>query len=177
MITQQELRRLFHYDPKVGNFVRLTALPEYPVGTIAGSIERHSGGRAYIRMNINGRVYAAHHLAYLYVHGSMPPSGMVIDHEDGNGLNNRIANLRVVTQLDNTKNQKLDKRNKSGIPGVRWVERRQRWEASIGIERKVCYLGYFSDLLNAAAARKSAELDHGFHSNHGMRPAAFEAYQ
>lgn len=83
--------------------------------------------------------------------------GMVVDHINGNPLDNRKANLRICTQHQNAMNVKKPKNNKSGIKGVRWVENRHKWEAFIGYNRKQIHLGQFDSVDEAVNARKNAE--------------------
>ena len=70
-----------------------------------------------------------------------PPKGMVIDHIDGDGLNNQEYNLRLVTARQNTQN----KHNKvtSKYPGVSWHKLTNKWIAHISINGKVYHLGSF----------------------------------
>ena len=66
-----------------------------------------------------------------------------VDHIDGDGLNNRRANLRLATPLQNARNQKMYKNNTSGYKGVFWSKSRSRWVARIGLNGKRICLGYF----------------------------------
>lgn len=69
-------------------------------------------------------------------------SGEVVDHADGNTLNNRRSNLRVATQLENARNSRKSKNNTSGYKGVHWHEKAGRWRAMIGGRQKK-HIGYF----------------------------------
>lgn len=90
------------------------------------------------------------------------PDGMETDHIDGNGLNNRRENLRHATVAQNRKNQRILQANKSGIKGVYWNKRRQKWLAQIRVDGRRIYLGQFasSDFAAKAYATASANL-HG----------------
>ena len=90
------------------------------------------------------------------------PPGFETDHIDGDGLNNRKANLRIATNVHNQHNQRLQSNNSSGVKGVSWHKATNKWAAHIGIARRRKHLGLFSNLDDAAAAyaRASAEL-HG----------------
>jgi|WetSurMetagenome_2_1015567.scaffolds.fasta_scaffold55921_5 hypothetical protein len=74
----------------------------------------------------------------------------VIDHINHNGLDNRKCNLRICTQSENSKNQKLKKNNTSGFKGVYWDNLRQKWHCQIMINRKCIYLGLFVNKIDAA---------------------------
>jgi hypothetical protein len=96
-------------------------------------------------------------------------NGLQVDHIDGNGLNNRSDNLRLVTQQENLKNQKLRSDNDSGYQGVGWHKPRQKWRAYITVDGKLEHLGLFDKLEDAIAARQQAEIKYGFHKNHGRQ--------
>ncbi len=99
------------------------------------------------------------------------PSGE-IDHINGDRTDNRICNLRDVTSAGNSCNRRRQDRNTSGVTGVAWDKRASRWQARIGLNGKQKYLGYFDSLDEAVAARKAAELELGFHPNHGRAAIA-----
>lgn len=90
------------------------------------------------------------------------PDGMDTDHADGDGLNNRRANLRVATPSQNNKNQRIRADNTSGFKGVSWFKPHGRWRAQIGVNGKLRPLGYFITAESAADAyaKASSEL-HG----------------
>jgi hypothetical protein len=81
------------------------------------------------------------------------PKGEV-DHKDGDGLNNRRANLREVTKTQQRMNQKRFKNNQSGFKGVRWEA--NKWRARIGVNNKHIHLGRFENKLDAAKAYNDA---------------------
>ena len=95
------------------------------------------------------------------------PQGKVIDHLNHVPWDNRLPNLRMTTQLSNTRNNKRSSRNKSGVTGVMWREKEGKWLASIIVGRKRIYLGRFIDKDEAIRVRKEAEKLYGFHENHG----------
>ena len=66
------------------------------------------------------KIYSIHRIIWEMFNGPIP-TGMVIDHMNGNPWDNRIENLRVVTQRQNVQNAKKSKRNTSGATGVRWA--------------------------------------------------------
>jgi len=74
------------------------------------------------------------------------------DHANGNGLDNRRANIRIATRSENAANQTLSKRNTSGIKGVRWSEPNQKWRAQIKVNQKIHHLGYHTDPADAHRA-------------------------
>ena len=70
------------------------------------------------------------------------PKGMVIDHINHDTLDNRKINLRICTQSQNQKNQKISKSNTSGYKGVSWNKGEQKWVAMISADNKRHFLGY-----------------------------------
>lgn len=134
--------------------------------TEAGTTVNHRG-KNYKSLGLNGKRYQAHRIIYLLVTGSWPPED--VDHIDGNGLNNSWGNLRLVSRQENQKNMRLPSHNTSGTIGVYWNKRSRKWLAAIKISGKQRYIGVFSDYDLAVVARKQAEIDNGFHSNHGQQ--------
>lgn len=95
------------------------------------------------------------------------PIGLVIDHIDGNPQNNRLENLRLVTQKTNSRNCRISTNNRSGHLGVYWDVRDRKWFAEIGVDGRKIKLGSSTDKEAVVALRKSAERKYGFHPNHG----------
>jgi len=83
-----------------------------------------------------------------------PPKGMVIDHIDGNGLNNQRSNLRIVDVRENSRNR--HHKRSSDFPGVSWDARRKKWQTWIWINGKNIWLGRFNDEISAANAYRNA---------------------
>ena len=84
---------------------------------------------------------------------------LVVDHIDGNTLNNRKSNLRICTQSNNVCNKSFMSNNTSGIIGVSWDKQRRKWAPEIRIESKRCHLGRFELFEEAVYARYIAELN------------------
>lgn len=162
MITQQRLKEVLSYNSSTGEFVWLFDCVANKVkGKVAGSIK--TGG--YRQIRIEGQRYAAHRLAWLYVHGKFPPDE--IDHINGMTDDNRIDNIRAVSHTENAKNRRMYKNNKSGIMGVAWAGKAKKWWSQIRLSGKTKSLGYHKDFFEACCARKSAEKKYTFHTNHG----------
>lgn len=154
LITQDRLKSLLTYDPDTGEFRWRTRRGGNAVsGSLAGA--RNTEG--YVHIQIEGKKYKAHRLAWLYVHGQHPDE---IDHVNRIKDDNRIANLRSVTHAQNGQNQSKPKNNTSGHIGVDFHKRSNRWRARIKIGGKLRDIGYFDSKEAAAKARANAETHH-----------------
>lgn len=83
-----------------------------------------------------------------------------VDHISGQTLDNRRKNLRIVTARENGQNGRKRRNNTSGHVGVTWSKSSGKWAAQIYVGGKNLYLGYFSDIKDAIAARKQAESEY-----------------
>lgn len=164
MITQIELKKILSYDKETGLFAwksNPSPFSRVKIGGIAGCYHKEG----YIVIGINNKSYNAHRLAWLYTYGSFPPEQ--IDHINHNRSDNRLENLRSVTNQENAMNRSKHKLNKSGVTGVSWSKSYKRWIGNITIDGKRIYLGNFVSFSDAVDARKNAEVLYGFHENHG----------
>lgn len=161
-LTAEELKKYLDYNPETGIFIwKKVPSNRVKINTEAGWI-RADGYRLIKLFKIT---YPAHHLAWFYIYGKLPEDQ--IDHINGIPNDNRIVNLREVTNFENGKNQKLRKNNTSGVMGVHYIKPNRKWSAYIDIKYKRKGLGYYDDKWDAICARKSAEKKYGFHENHG----------
>jgi hypothetical protein len=85
-----------------------------------------------------------------------PTDGLLVDHINGNSLDNRASNLRLVTVSQNTQNTRLRADNTSGHRGVYLDRRRNSWSAEIHANGKKYFLGCFGTLEAAAAVYEEA---------------------
>lgn len=113
---------------------------------------------------INGRNYLAHRIIWKMVHGTDPA---YIDHINGDPLDNRLVNLRSVTNQENMRNMSKPKSNSSGFIGVAWHGQASKWRAYVMIDGTQKSLGLFTTAEAANAARLAASEQYGFHQNHG----------
>ena len=159
MLTQTELKRLWDYNPSTGIFTRLVRNNgRVNVGDVADSL-RLDG---YIQIQISGKTYLCHRLAWLYMTGNFPNEQT--DHLNGIRHDNRWVNLRDATNSINQQNQRGPKsNNKSGHLGVSWYTRNGKWRADIKVNGKSFHLGTFDDVHEAAECylSKKRELHEG----------------
>ena len=138
-LTAEQLKATFDYDAETGVFLwKIRPSRAVKAGDVAGCTEKRIG---YITIGIEGRIYKAHRLAWLYTHGEWPKG--LIDHINGNKADNRICNLRDVFADGNSQNvRKPNVRNKSGFMGVIWFQ--NKWRASMSVNGKSKWLGDYS---------------------------------
>ena len=141
MLTKEQVRLELNYDPETGIFTRKTPSKKYKIGEIVGC---DCNGYVYICCDKKNRY--AHRLAWLYVYGYIPK---YVDHINGNKKDNRIANLRETTISQNMHNSKKPKNNTSGIKGVYFHKKSQKWMARVHLNNKCIYLGIFENIEDA----------------------------
>lgn len=152
MLTQARLKELLDYDTSTGQFWWKVNRGPIHVGQAAGQL--HSVGPCqYIRICVDYQRFYAHQLAWLFVHGFIPPE---IDHWDGEGTHNWLGNLRVATRSQNNANASL-----SPTPAFRGAyfdprRTRHQWFAKIQVNGKAIYLGAFDSAEEAAEAYRCA---------------------
>jgi hypothetical protein len=154
---QLKLRKYFKYDLDTG--LLMDNLTEKVAETYVAN--------GYVCINKYGYKMQVQRLIMLYMLGKEFPNSEV-DHIDHNRSNNRWNNLRIVCRKANSKNLSKNKTNTSGITGVAWHSLRNKWRAYIMVDYKQISLGLYSDKEKAIQARKEAELQYGFHVNHGI---------
>ena len=112
-------------------------------------------------------IYRTHIVIWAMHNGRWPLDGMEVDHINHNKTDNRIENLREASRVDQNRNQSLHKTNTSGHAGVSYRKDKLKWRAFINENNKQIGLGHFDTKEEAIAARKKAEIEMGFHPNHG----------
>ncbi len=130
------------------------------------SWHQHSTG--YVRAKLDGSVRCLHRVIAERHLGILPTE--VVDHRDGNPLNNLRTNLRVCSQRQNARNSRTSRNNKSGHRGVCWDKARAKWLAHIKVDYKFKNLGWFQSFDDAVAARLKAETEYfgDFAPAHGV---------
>ena len=81
---------------------------------------------------------------------------MITDHRNGNGLDNRRANLRICTLSENRMSSRKREGCSSQYKGIAWDKYRQKWQAYINVDGKRQHLGRFEDEREAARAYDQA---------------------
>lgn len=149
-ITFEDASKAFSYDPESGEIVWLVKPNKnHPVGRKAGT-----NCNGYLVVRRNGQNIYCHRLAWLLHYGKHPDAH--IDHINGNKSDNRIYNLRCVTNATNHENvRKARSHNSTGVLGV--TKQGNRYVARIGVKGKYIHLGSFGNTDDASIAYISAK--------------------
>lgn len=160
-LALDRLREAFQYDPATGQFISRIPGPSRggggrrAVGKVAGCL-LPSG---YVVISLDKGKYRAHRLAWFYMTGSPAPADLQIDHINGNRADNRWANLRLATQVQNSANM-LRPHRSDAAKGVSRYENPKtgtvRFRSHITVSGRTHHLGSFPTLREAKAAYLSA---------------------
>jgi len=151
-INVELLCEILNYDPNTGEFRWRISGNGRRLRDIAGSLN----SKGYIVIGINGQIYYAHRLAWLWTHGTWPADQ--IDHINGDRADNRLSNLREATRSLNAQNiRTASKDSASGFLGISFRKDTGRWQARIQVKDRRLSLGYFSTPEEASAAYLTAK--------------------
>lgn len=162
-VTPEEIEELLSYDPETGILTwkvdRMVGMYRNVVGAKAGD---EAGGvcktHGYRFIKVNGRKYRSHRLAWLLHYGEWPEHQ--IDHINGDRADNRIENLRSVTNQQNGQAAHTPRKNVSSkYRGVYWYKSKRKWRAQIETDGKRKHIGYFDSELEAARAYDLAAIN------------------
>ena len=148
---------IIEYDPKTG----LLRWKDKGNKKFTDWFPGYQKGNGYKEIDVCGTRILVHRLAWAFVYNEHPVD--LIDHINGDRSDNRITNLRSVTDLENNQNiAKPTKVSKTGVRGVHFSSRINRWIAQITVNRKCNHLGCFKSLEEAKEAYMKAKQQ--FHS-------------
>lgn len=166
-VTAEQIRTICTYHPDTGVFARVLRKTPFGEWVNCFRVPKSTTAYGYLQMNVNGWPYLVHRLIVLYTLGYFPLED--VDHIDGDRLNNRWSNLRLVNRQENLRNCGVRSDNTSGQVGVSFAKDRRSWHAYIGDGDERTSLGHFKTFDEAVAARRGAERILGYHTNHGAR--------
>ena len=161
-LSLDDLKSYLQYDPETGVFTWLKKIGRSKRGKVAGTPMLNG----YISIGICGNKFLAHRLAW-HMHFGRMPSGQ-IDHINHDRQDNRIANLREVSNQENARNSSLSRRSSTGVIGVSRNSNNGYFEAHVTVDGKKRHLGWFKRVEDAAKARQDADEAYGFHRLHGQ---------
>ncbi|HBV6026302.1 TPA: HNH endonuclease [Klebsiella aerogenes] len=148
-IYDAESGRLFHAKDKRGG--RGVGHVVVSAGAYADTCTHSTNGYRQVSVTIDGRCrhIGAHRVAWILAHGVIP-DGLQVDHINGIRDDNRLCNLRLVTNRENSHNRRSAK-------GYRWHKKRGKWHSSIKLDGRTIHLGLFATEAEARAAYLSAK--------------------
>jgi len=114
----------------------------------------HIDGQGYSVRNLNGMNYQMHN----QIMGAK--EGFIVDHKDGNPLNNQKVNLRFATRQQNMFNKKSSKNSYSKFKGVSYHIGQKKFVAKAVLNKKSFWLGSFNSELEAAEAYNNFAIEH-----------------
>ena len=155
-----------NFDYVDGNLVSKNHTRQFKIGKILGYKMKPHKDRDEIYMVARplGKHQLIHRLIFLHQHGHLPK---IVDHINGNSLDNRIENLRAATVSENMLNQKIRSDNKSGCKNVAWSSLHQQWRVRMLVNGKNRSLGTFDDLEFAdLVAQEARSKFHGAFARH-----------
>lgn len=147
LLTHDDVVTLLDYNQETGVFQWKKKRRGIRTGVNLGA----DNGFGYLRITVLGKQFYAHRLAWLYCYKVWPKGE--IDHINGNKQDNRIENLRDVTQQSNAQNKlTAHSRSKTQTLGVSWHKKAQKWQAHICVYKERKYLGLFDTIEKASEA-------------------------
>lgn len=159
-LTADRLRECLAYDSETGIFTwnievggrgASNGNGKYKIGSKAGGLD----GDGYVAIRVDGGLYRAHRLAWLYVKGEWP--SLDIDHKDGERSNNKFSNLTEKSRALNSQNR-ITSRSKTGLIGAHFDKQSGKFAAEIRLNGKRKHLGKFETAIDAHKAYIAAKI-------------------
>ena len=158
IIQEGEVSKICLYEARTSEMIAQTLIDTEDIPKVQNYKWRLSHGRVVCGSKAKGYVYKLGNIILGYTGLN---NNLVVDHINGNPLDNRKSNLRLTTQGKNTLNKHFMALNTSGIIGVGKDKRKSRkksWVAEIRYENTKAYLGTYITIEEAAYARYCAEI-------------------
>ena len=175
-LTHASLLRQMRYDPNTGEFWRISSESPRFRNSLPMLAKSVVSAKGYRQLMVDKVRKPVHVLAFFYMTGKFPNSGMVIDHIDGNPLNNKWDNLREVSGGENIRNQKLRKDTKSGHTGV-YQRTNGKFMPHLRVDGKLKTFGCYETLEEALAVRKSELANYLNSTNLGLDNQQLKDYK
>lgn len=163
VLTQADLKENLYYDPETGLFTWLIPAQRRRLTKEAG----HKSSDGYTHVFFRGTLYRAHRLAWFYVHGEFPVG--FLGHINGDRSDNRIENLRVADNFQNSHNAQIAANNATGFKGVSYCKTHKKYRAQCAVNKVNAFLGYFDTPEEASAAYEDFAREHHADFYYGHR--------
>ena len=151
----EQLRLRFSYDPDTGLIHSRLRFDKNGSPAVVG----HVNQRGYMALCTMGKSVVSHRVAWLLTHGYWPSPKLDVDHINGNKSDNRLANLRLVSRVENSQNRHSVSRKKANkLIGAYFIGSRAKpWRAAIKVMGKLMNLGQFATEQEAHAVYLDAK--------------------
>ena len=149
-IDVEELKKTFRI--RNGNLERINYRYTNGKWTVFNNKKNHNKG--YCTVKFNGTNVFYHVIIWILSTGKDIPQGMEIDHINGNKIDNRIENLRIVTKRENQQNRK--KHRAGRLVGAIYRKGHNDWQSQIKINKNKITIGYYKTEQEAHEAYKIA---------------------
>lgn len=169
LTIQKKLMTVAYFDIVLGRFIRYTSgrglAKSGPMGTILTT--------GYVQIQLFTYKFVQSHLVCLWFTGKFPTTEEEIDHINGDRLDDRPENLRVVSATLNARNHKKHKDNTTGYTGVYYNKAAisNPYMAGIRVNSKNIHLGVYPTAYKAYSARQvwiATHPEYGFTDRHGL---------
>lgn len=154
-LTLERLHEAFSYEPDTGLFRWKIVVRKHGGRTQPGDIAGSPTGNGYLELGLDRETFHLHRLAWFYSYGVWPQR---IDHINRDRGDNRLSNLREVTNKQNQENRGVRHDSSTGIKGVQPLPS-GRWRASIKHNWKQIHIGCYSTIEEAQLARVMKEME------------------
>ena len=177
-LSQKILKECFHYNEDSGDLTWI----ERPLSHFSRAQDRMSFNNkytgkkikcvdtsGYLVVGVHYKIHRVHRLIFMYMNGEIPN---LVDHINGDKLDNSWNNLRSATKSENSKNSFISRANTSGYTGVYFCNTNKNWVAQISINGKTKNIGRFTTPSEAANARASLYEGNEYSKRHGEERAS-----
>lgn len=151
VLALEKVNELFKYEPSTGTLFNRCNRRRARKGEVAGTLNNYG----YLVVKVSSSTFLVHRLIWAIVYGYFPENQ--IDHINRNKTDNRIENLREVSDSCNKRNKSNSVANSSGVNGVGYDKSRKSWMAYININNRAVNLARSKDFIEAVAYRLAAE--------------------
>lgn len=176
-LTQALVKEIFDYSPSTGYITHKTRDRRFfnrgqdwkrwnnkYAGERAGNMKRDAKGYTYRVVGIFGKQYTEHYIIWLIMKGYMPDR---LGHHNRDACDNKWENIYEAKIEESNRNQSKRKDNTSGITGVHWCGKINKWVAQVRVNGKKHHVGCFCDLASAEKEVKVFRRGMGFSELHG----------
>ena len=167
--TLEIWKPIVNYEDKyeISNFGNIKSLDRLVNGRIINTFRKVKGkilkpyitSRGYLHIDLSEKTFQVHKLVALHFLEDKN-SLKIINHIDGNKLNNNFNNLEFVSQLENVCHYFKNKKTSSNLTGVCFNKNSNKWKSRIRYNKKSIHLGYFDTEQEAYQARIDFEKEH-----------------